>query len=139
MTDCSWLLGTSLPLPLIQLKLTFNCSSHSPCSVHDPAQAIEYAKLLKPYADAAKDDLLILMRVYFEKPRTTVGWKGLCNDPEMTGAVLDYGVNSNTHAACVASQFAGTFQINKGLKIARQLLLDLTEMGVPTACEFLGE
>ncbi|KAJ9107397.1 hypothetical protein QFC21_000847 [Naganishia friedmannii] len=86
-----------------------------PCSIHDPAQAIEYAKLLKPYADEAKDDLLILMRVYFEKPRTTVGWKGLINDPEMTN----------------------TFQINKGLKIARKLLLELTEMGLPTACEFL--
>ncbi|KAJ9100022.1 hypothetical protein QFC19_005840 [Naganishia cerealis] len=86
-----------------------------PCSIHDPAQAIEYAKLLKAYADEAKDDLLILMRVYFEKPRTTVGWKGLINDPEMTN----------------------TFQINKGLKIARKLLLELTEMGLPTACEFL--
>ncbi|GHJ86163.1 hypothetical protein NliqN6_2565 [Naganishia liquefaciens] len=86
-----------------------------PCSIHDPAQAIEYAKLLKSYADEAKDDLLILMRVYFEKPRTTVGWKGLLNDPNLNG----------------------TFAINQGLRLGRKLLLELTEMGLPTACEFL--
>jgi len=86
-----------------------------PCSIHDPEAAIVYAKRLKEYADAAQEDLLILMRVYFEKPRTTVGWKGLINDPDMNG----------------------TYQINKGLKIARRLLLELAEMGLPTACEFL--
>ncbi|WWC95172.1 3-deoxy-7-phosphoheptulonate synthase [Kwoniella sp. B9012] len=86
-----------------------------PCSVHDPAQAIEYAKKLAEYAQEAKDDLMIVMRVYFEKPRTTVGWKGLINDPDMNG----------------------TYQINRGLKLARKLLLDITELGLPTAGEFL--
>ncbi|KAJ3153781.1 hypothetical protein HDU86_005114 [Geranomyces michiganensis] len=86
-----------------------------PCSIHDVKAAKEYATLLKAYADTASDDLCIIMRVYFEKPRTTVGWKGLINDPTMTG----------------------DFAINKGLKIARGLLLDLNEAGVPTGCEFL--
>lgn len=86
-----------------------------PCSVHDVGAAIEYAKLLKAYADVAKDDLHIVMRVYFEKPRTTVGWKGLINDPDMN---------------C-------SFQINKGLRIARTLLLDIAKLGVPAGCEFL--
>ncbi|CAD6569180.1 MAG: hypothetical protein TREMPRED_005087 [Tremellales sp. Tagirdzhanova-0007] len=86
-----------------------------PCSVHDPEQAIFYAKKLKEYADEAKDDLMIVMRVYFEKPRTTVGWKGLINDPDMNGS----------------------FQINRGLRIARSLLLQITEIGMPTAGEFL--
>ncbi|KAG1749285.1 hypothetical protein EDB19DRAFT_1681833 [Suillus lakei] len=76
-----------------------------PCSVHDVGAAIEYAKLLKAYADVAKDDLHIVMRVYFEKPRTTIGWKGLINDPDMN---------------C-------SFQINKGLRIARTLLLDIAK------------
>jgi hypothetical protein len=84
--------------------------------VHDPAQAIVYAKELAKYAEEAKEDLLIVMRVYFEKPRTTVGWKGLINDPDMNG----------------------TFQINRGLKMARKLMLDITELGLPTAGEFLG-
>jgi len=86
-----------------------------PCSVHDPESAIEYAKLLKAYADEAAEDLFICMRVYFEKPRTTVGWKGLINDPNMNG----------------------TFQINKGLRLARSLLLDIAKMGLPAGCEFL--
>ncbi|CAE6484272.1 unnamed protein product [Rhizoctonia solani] len=86
-----------------------------PCSVHDPQAAIEYAQKLKAYRDSAKDDLEILMRVYFEKPRTTVGWKGLINDPHMNG----------------------TFQINKGLRTARSLLLEISKIGLPTACEFL--
>ncbi|KAI8587426.1 3-deoxy-7-phosphoheptulonate synthase [Geranomyces variabilis] len=86
-----------------------------PCSIHDVKAAKEYAALLKTYADDASDDLCIIMRVYFEKPRTTVGWKGLINDPTMTG----------------------DFAINKGLKIARGLLLDLNEAGIPTGCEFL--
>jgi 3-deoxy-7-phosphoheptulonate synthase len=86
-----------------------------PCSVHDAGAALEYAHLLKAYADDAKDDLCIVMRVYFEKPRTTVGWKGLINDPELNG----------------------TFQINKGLRIARTVLLDIAKLGLPAACEFL--
>lgn len=86
-----------------------------PCSVHDPEQAITYAKALKEYADKAAEDLVIVMRVYFEKPRTTVGWKGLINDPDMNGS----------------------YQINRGLKIARKLLLDITEIGLPAAGEFL--
>ncbi|GAA5968723.1 hypothetical protein JCM21900_000451 [Sporobolomyces salmonicolor] len=86
-----------------------------PCSVHDVKAALEYAKLLKEYADGAKEDLHILMRVYFEKPRTTVGWKGLINDPQLNG----------------------TFQINKGLRLARGLLLEIANMGLPTACELL--
>jgi len=86
-----------------------------PCSVHNPAAAMEYARLLKTYAEEAKDDLLIVMRVYFEKPRTTVGWKGLINDPDLNG----------------------TFQINKGLRIARTLLLDIAKLGLPAGCEFL--
>jgi 3-deoxy-7-phosphoheptulonate synthase len=86
-----------------------------PCSVHDIESATEYAHRLKAYADNAKEDLHIIMRVYFEKPRTTVGWKGLINDPEMNG----------------------TFQINRGLRIARTLLLDIAKIGVPAGCEFL--
>ncbi|KAI6041381.1 hypothetical protein EDC04DRAFT_2669174 [Pisolithus marmoratus] len=86
-----------------------------PCSVHDVDAAMEYAKLLKPYADSAKDDLHIVMRVYFEKPRTTLGWKGLINDPEMNAS----------------------FQINKGLRLARALLLDIAKLGLPAGCEFL--
>ncbi|RSH91445.1 hypothetical protein EHS25_009744 [Saitozyma podzolica] len=86
-----------------------------PCSVHDPDQAIAYAKKLVEYAKESEEDLMIVMRVYFEKPRTTVGWKGLINDPDMNG----------------------TFQINRGLKIARRLLLELTELGIPAAGEFL--
>lgn len=86
-----------------------------PCSVHDPEQAITYAEKLREYAEESKEDLMIVMRVYFEKPRTTVGWKGLINDPDMNGS----------------------YQINRGLKIARKLLLELTEMGLPAAGEFL--
>ncbi|KAJ3320767.1 hypothetical protein HDV06_005060 [Boothiomyces sp. JEL0866] len=86
-----------------------------PCSIHDVNAAKEYAKLLAEYAQSAKDDLCIIMRVYFEKPRTTVGWKGLINDPNLDGS----------------------FAINKGLRTGRQILLDLNEMGVPCAVEFL--
>jgi 3-deoxy-7-phosphoheptulonate synthase len=86
-----------------------------PCSIHDPKAALEYAHLLKAFAVEHEDTLLVIMRVYFEKPRTTVGWKGLINDPELDG----------------------TFNINKGLKVARQLLLELNEMGIPCAVEFL--
>ena len=86
-----------------------------PCSVHNVQAALEYAKRLRAYAEEAKDDLLIVMRVYFEKPRTTVGWKGLINDPDMNGS----------------------FQINKGLRLGRTLLLDIANMGLPAGCEFL--
>ncbi|KAF9208240.1 3-deoxy-7-phosphoheptulonate synthase [Podila verticillata] len=86
-----------------------------PCSIHDPTAALEYAKLLKPVADQISGEILVIMRAYFEKPRTTVGWKGLINDPEIDG----------------------TFQINKGLRIARGLLCELTNMGVPVGCELL--
>lgn len=86
-----------------------------PCSIHDPVAAIEYAGLLKGVADDLKKDLMVVMRVYFEKPRTTVGWKGLINDPDLNDS----------------------FQINKGLHIARKLLLDLAEMGLPAGTEYL--
>ena len=86
-----------------------------PCSVHDPAAAREYAGRLKGLAAELAGDLRIVMRVYFEKPRTTVGWKGLINDPRLDGS----------------------FAINDGLRLARRLLLDLAALGVPAGCEFL--
>lgn len=86
-----------------------------PCSIHDPVSALEYAKKLKVLADKVSDKLYIVMRVYFEKPRTTVGWKGLINDPNLNG----------------------TFDVEKGLRIARKLLLDLAELGLPLATEAL--
>lgn len=86
-----------------------------PCSIHDVKAARDYANRLKPLIDELADDLCIIMRVYFEKPRTTVGWKGLINDPDMDES----------------------FHINKGLRIARSLLLDLNREGVPAATEFL--
>lgn len=86
-----------------------------PCSIHDVKAAKEYAGKLKEYADKASADLLVVMRVYFEKPRTTVGWKGLINDPKLDG----------------------TFNINEGLRVARQLLLELNSSGMPVGCEFL--
>jgi len=86
-----------------------------PCSVHDPKAALEYATRLKQQRDLYKNDLLIVMRVYFEKPRTTVGWKGLINDPNLDNS----------------------YEINKGLHIARQLLADINDLGVPAGTEFL--
>jgi len=86
-----------------------------PCSIHDPGAAIDYAKQLKPVADRLGDKLLIIMRVYFEKPRTVMGWKGLINDPDLDES----------------------FQINKGLRAARALLLEITEIGLPCGTEFL--
>jgi len=86
-----------------------------PCSIHDPEAGLEYAKRLKPVADALRSDLKIVMRTYFEKPRTTVGWKGLINDPKLDGS----------------------FSINLGLRVARKFLLDVVQLGVPTATEFL--
>ncbi|KAG2005951.1 3-deoxy-7-phosphoheptulonate synthase [Coprinopsis cinerea AmutBmut pab1-1] len=85
-----------------------------PCSIHSPEQAIEYAKLLKSKIPDWQN-LLIIMRAYFEKPRTTVGWKGLINDPDIDGS----------------------FKINKGLRVARKLLCELTELGVPVGSELL--
>lgn len=86
-----------------------------PCSIHDPKAAIEYGEKLREIAEKYKSELCVVMRVYFEKPRTSVGWKGLINDPDLDG----------------------TFKINKGLRIARQIMVDLTEMGVACAAEFL--
>ena len=86
-----------------------------PCSIHDPAAALDYAGRLKAVRDEHARDLCIVMRVYFEKPRTTVGWKGLINDPRLDGS----------------------FAINEGLRLARRLLLDLAELGLPAGCEFL--
>jgi len=86
-----------------------------PCSVHDPKAALEYAKRLKQQRELHENDLLIVMRVYFEKPRTTVGWKGLINDPNLDNS----------------------FEINKGLHLARQLLANINDMGVPAGTEFL--
>ncbi len=86
-----------------------------PCSIHDHDQAIEYGHRLKVVADRLQDDLLIVMRTYFEKPRTTVGWKGYINDPHLDG----------------------TFAINEGLERARRLLLELTRIGLVTGTEFL--
>jgi 3-deoxy-7-phosphoheptulonate synthase len=86
-----------------------------PCSIHDHDQAIEYGQRLKPVAGELQGELFIVMRAYFEKPRTTVGWKGYINDPHLDGS----------------------FAINEGLERARRLLLDLTMLGVPTGTEFL--
>ncbi len=86
-----------------------------PCSIHDTNAALEYAKKLKPVADRLTSDLSIVMRVYFEKPRTTVGWKGLINDPDLDSS----------------------FNINKGLRVARKILLDINHLGIPAATEYL--
>ncbi|MDX8406066.1 MAG: 3-deoxy-7-phosphoheptulonate synthase AroG [Mariprofundus sp.] len=86
-----------------------------PCSIHNPDAALEYARRLKTMREDLGEDLLIVMRVYFEKPRTTVGWKGLINDPNLDES----------------------FEINKGIRLARKLLLDVNEMGVPAGSEFL--
>lgn len=86
-----------------------------PCSVHDPKAGLEYAQRLKEQADRLSSDLLIIMRTYFEKPRTTVGWKGLINDPDLDGS----------------------FKINQGLRVARTFLRDVVDLGMPTGTEFL--
>ena len=86
-----------------------------PCSIHDPEAALEYAALLRRAAEELTEDLFIVMRVYFEKPRTTVGWKGLINDPDLNNS----------------------FHINKGLYLARKLLSDLADMGLPSGTEYL--
>jgi 3-deoxy-7-phosphoheptulonate synthase len=86
-----------------------------PCSIHDPAAAVEYARRLKPLRDRFAGELEIVMRVYFEKPRTTVGWKGLINDPYLDES----------------------YRIDEGLRIARQLLIDINRLGLPAGSEFL--
>lgn len=86
-----------------------------PCSIHDPGAALDYGVKLKQEAERLKNDVFVIMRVYFEKPRTTVGWKGLINDPNLDDS----------------------FDINHGLRVARGLLLDLANMGVPAGTEFL--
>ena len=86
-----------------------------PCSIHDPAAALEYARRLKPLRDKYADTLEIVMRVYFEKPRTTVGWKGLINDPYLDES----------------------YRIDEGLRIARQLLIEINRLGLPAGSEFL--
>ncbi len=86
-----------------------------PCSIHDHAEALDYARRLKAEADRHAGELLVVMRVYFEKPRTTVGWKGYINDPHRDGSCA----------------------INEGLQMARRLLLDVLALGLPVGCEFL--
>lgn len=86
-----------------------------PCSIHDPVAAMEYARRLRDMREKHKDHLEIVMRVYFEKPRTTVGWKGLINDPYLDGS----------------------FRIDEGLRIARQLLIEINRLGLPAGSEFL--
>ena len=86
-----------------------------PCSIHDHAQALDYARRLKAEADRLTGELLVVMRVYFEKPRTTVGWKGYINDPHLDGS----------------------FAINEGLELARRLLLEVLAIGLPVGTEFL--
>ncbi len=91
------------------------CVVVGPCSIHDPEAAMDYAAKLRPLQARFADDLQIIMRVYFEKPRTVVGWKGLINDPHLDGS----------------------FEINTGLRLGRKLLLDICELGLPTGAEFL--
>ena len=86
-----------------------------PCSIHDPLSALDYARRLAVLKAEVAQDLLLVMRVYFEKPRTTVGWKGLINDPDLNSS----------------------YKVNKGLGIARQLLLSINDLGVPAGCEYL--
>lgn len=86
-----------------------------PCSIHDPSAAVDYAGQLKEIADQVKDQVLVIMRAYFEKPRTSVGWKGLINDPDLNES----------------------FHINKGLRLARRVLVDVNAIGLPTGSEYL--
>lgn len=86
-----------------------------PCSIHDPAAALDYARGLAALAAELSDQLVVVMRAYFEKPRTTLGWKGLINDPTLDGS----------------------FRVNLGLRTARRLLLDILDLGLPVGCEFL--
>jgi 3-deoxy-7-phosphoheptulonate synthase len=86
-----------------------------PCSIHDPEAALDYARRLAAVVEDVKDDLCVVMRVYFEKPRSTIGWKGLINDPDLDGG----------------------YDVGKGLRVARSLILDILELGLPVGCEFL--
>ncbi|MBQ0070617.1 MAG: 3-deoxy-7-phosphoheptulonate synthase, partial [Spirochaetales bacterium] len=86
-----------------------------PCSIHDPKSALEYAEKLKKLADELSDQFVVVMRTYFEKPRTALGWKGLIIDPDMDGS----------------------YDIDKGLEVCRKLLLDITRIGLPVGCETL--
>ena len=86
-----------------------------PCSIHDPEAALDYARRLAAHAERVSGDLCVVMRAYFEKPRSTVGWKGLINDPGLDGS----------------------FDVNRGLRTARRLLLEINELGLPVGCEFL--
>jgi 3-deoxy-7-phosphoheptulonate synthase len=86
-----------------------------PCSVHDPVAAVDYGRRLAELAEEFSNELCVIMRVYFEKPRTTLGWKGLLNDPDLDG----------------------THDIHRGLRIARRLLLDILDLNLPVGCEFL--
>ena len=86
-----------------------------PCSIHDPLAALDYARRLRALGDELREDIVVVMRAYFMKPRTSVGWKGLISDPHRDGS----------------------FRINDGLRMTRRLLLDLVEIGVPAACEFV--
>ncbi|MDK6248612.1 3-deoxy-7-phosphoheptulonate synthase, partial [Escherichia coli] len=86
-----------------------------PCSIHDTKAALDYARRLQAVAEELREDICVVMRVYFEKPRTTIGWKGLINDPDLNG----------------------TFNIRKGMWLARKVLVDIVDIGLPTATEFL--
>jgi 3-deoxy-7-phosphoheptulonate synthase len=90
-------------------------ATFGPCSIHDPVAALDYARRLRAIGNELRDDLVVVMRAYFMKPRTSVGWKGLVSDPHRDGS----------------------FRINDGLRMTRRLLLDLVEIGVPAACEFV--
>lgn len=117
--------GTAVESLVAQTRLAIQSILHGkddrllvvigPCSIHDPAAAIEYGRRLKEQRERFKDSLEIVMRVYFEKPRTTVGWKGLINDPYLDGS----------------------FRIDEGLRIARQLLIEINRLGLPAGSEFL--
>ena len=117
--------GTAVEKLIAQTRKTIHRIMHGqddrllviigPCSIHDPAAALEYARRLKPLRDKYADTLEIVMRVYFEKPRTTVGWKGLINDPYLDES----------------------YRIDEGLRIARQLLIEINRAGLPAASEFL--
>jgi len=122
---------TELPLSESAIKTVIDCRSEiikilngedkrlmlivGPCSIHDTDAAIDYAEKLLKIKERVKNNILIVMRVYFEKPRTVIGWKGLINDPDLDNS----------------------FNINKGIKIARKLLIDLAEMGIPAGHEYL--
>lgn len=126
-----WVLASELPLGDAEVELVAGARENiaatlagrdprllvvvGPCSVHDPAALVDFARRLKAHAATLEDALLVVLRVYFEKPRTVIGWKGLINDPDLDGS----------------------FHINKGLRLARQVLRDVADIGLPAASEFL--